>query len=348
MATYFIKRGWYIIEYTLGGKRVTKNTRIEGTESNKTKVEKLKREIETSIKEQKKTFRSEGNYVSGNITLNLAAKKFEDIFITGKSSNHVDTFRYVMKLFKTIVPGSSIVKDITLEQVKNFVLLLKKSLAPASQVTYFQYIASFFGYLKENGYIEEIPIAKGIRPKKAVKNIISFDPSDLELIMKESKKEDIKYYYAFKMFLLTGQRPGDVLRLQVRDIDFHRKIMYFRISKTASEFKFPIYSKLEGFLRDELKLSESSERDANLFPGLRVNAVGKAFRRIKKRLGFSNRHYYTLKTFRKNFATNMSRMGMTIQDVQSLLDHKSPITTLRYYADVKAEELKNKIDKLLE
>ena len=42
----------------------------------------------------------------------------------------------------------------------------------------------------------------------------------------------------------------------------------------------------------------------------------------------------------------MSRMGMTIQEVQALLDHKSPETTLRYYANVKVEELKNKIDKL--
>lgn len=347
MATYFIKRGWYIIEYTLGGKRFTKNTRIEGTEANKPKVEKLKREIETAIKDQKNIIRTDNFYSSGNITLNQAAKKFEDIYITGKSIKHIEIFKYVMRLFKSVVPASINVKDIKVEHIKNFVLLLKKTLAPASQVTYFQYIASFLGYLKENEYIEEIPIPKGIRPKKAIKNIISFDPYDLELILKESKVEDVKYYHAFMMFLLTGQRPGDVLKLQIRDIDFHRKIMYFRISKTASEFKFPIYAKLEGFLRNDLMLSESSDRDLYLLPGLTVNAVGKAFRRIKKRLGFSKRHYYTLKTFRKNFATNMSRMGMTIQDVQALLDHKSPSTTLRYYADVKAEELKNKIDNLL-
>ena len=158
----------------------------------------------------------------------------------------------------------------------------------------------------------------------------------------------MKYYQAFMMFLLTGQRPGDVLKLQVCDIDFHRKIMYFRISKTASEFKFPIYSKLEGFLRNEMMLSESSEKDAYLFPGITVNAVSKAFRRIKKKLGFNKRQYYTLKTFRKNFATSMSRMGLTIQEVQALLDHKSPTTTLRYYADVRADELKHMIDKLID
>lgn len=42
----------------------------------------------------------------------------------------------------------------------------------------------------------------------------------------------------------------------------------------------------------------------------------------------------------------MSSMGMTIQEVQALLDHKDPATTLRYYANVKAEKLKEKIDKL--
>jgi len=347
MATLYKKRGWWFIDYTLGGKRVTRNTKLEATETNKAKAEKLKSHIENVIDERSRSSLVEGTSGTNDISLNQALKKYSAIYVEGKSSTHTGTFDYVMRLFKTIVPGGINVKDITVENIKNFVALMKKSLAPASQVTYFQYLASFLGYLKLNGHIEEIPIGKGIRPKKAIKNIISFDPSDLELILKESKVEDNKYYLAFKMFLLTGQRPGDVLKLQVRDIDFHRKIVYFRISKTASEFKFPIYAQLEAFLRNEFKLSENSDKDTYLFPGLTVNAVGKAFRRIKKKLGFNKRQYYTLKTFRKNFATSISRMGMSIQEVQALLDHKSPITTLRYYADVKSEELKNKLDKLL-
>lgn len=347
MATLYRKRGWWFIDYTLGGKRVTKNTKLEATETNKAKAEKLKSHIENVIDERSRLSLIEGTSGTNDISLNQAIKKYTIIYVEGKSASHIDTFDYVMRLFKTIVPGGINVKDITVENVKNFVAMMKKSLAPASQVTYFQYLASFLGYLKVNGHIEEIPIGKGIRPKKAVKNIISFDPRDLELILEIAKTEENKYYLAFKMFLLTGQRPGDVLKLQVRDIDFHRKIVYFRISKTASEFKFPIYAQLEAFLRNEFKLSENSDKDTYLFPGLTVNAVGKAFRRIKKKLGFNKRQYYTLKTFRKNFATSISRMGMSIQEVQALLDHKSPITTLRYYADVKSEELKDKLDKLL-
>lgn len=347
MATLYKKRGWWFIDYTLGNKRMTKNTRLKAIDSNKPKAEKLKLDIEKAADEQLRSVLLKSTPNSGSISLNQALKDYFNLYMAGRSSSHRENFEYVMKRFKLIVPNNIDVKHITEEHINKFVLQMKRNLSQATQVTYFQYLASFLGYLKEKEYIEGVPITKGIRPKRAAKNIISFDPRDLESILKEAKNEGMKYYQAFMMFLLTGQRPGDVLRLQVRDIDFHRKIMYFRVSKTATEFKFPVYSKLEGFLRNEMVLSESSDKDTYLFPGVTVNAVGKAFRRIKKRLGFSKRQYYTLKTFRKNFATNMSRMGLTIQEVQALLDHKSPTTTLRYYADVRADELKSKIDKLL-
>ena len=105
------------------------------------------------------------------------------------------------------------------------------------------------------------------------------------------KREEVTVVAAW-----TGQRPGDVLKLQIRDIDFHRKITYFRVNKTSGEFKFPVYGKLEGFLRDEMGFSESSDRDLYLFPGLTIKAVGIAFRKIKKEFGFNRRQYYTLKT----------------------------------------------------
>jgi len=345
MATLYKKRGKWYIDYVLAGKKKTKNTSLTAIENNKQKAITLKKGIEELVNKYDKSITVE-NLITDQISINQAIKMFTDIYMVGRSGSHLENFEYVMKRFKLIVSGNTNVKNIKVENISQFVALMKRHLSQATQYTYFQYLASFLTFLKENGYIDQIPIGKGVRPKKAVKNIISFDPRDLELILEKAKTKDLKYYQAYKMFLLTGQRPGDVLRLQIRDIDFHRKIVYFRISKTSSEFKFPIYSELESFLRDEMNLSEQSERDDYLFPNLTVNAVGQAFRKIKKTLGFNRRQYYTLKTFRKSFATRISKMGMTIQDVQALLDHKSPSTTLRYYADVKAEELKDKMDRL--
>jgi len=346
MATLYKKRNKWFIDYFLGKKKITKNTKLPATETNRLKAEKLKREIEKLLDEQQESYKYAEQLMNGEVSLNQAIKIFKDIYIVGRSASHKENFDYVMKRFKDIVPGNTNVKSIKAEHVSLFVVNMKTKLAQATQYTYFQYLASFITFLKENKYIEEVPIGKGTRPKKSVKNIISFDQIDLKKILKVAKKKDLKYYHAYMMFLLTGQRPGDVLELQIRDIDFNKKIIYFRVSKTASEFKFPIYGKLERFLRDEMELSEKSDRDTYLFQGLTVNAVGQAFRKIKKALGFDKKQYYTLKTFRKNFATEMSKMGMTIQEVQVLLDHKSTSTTLRYYADVRAEELLNKIDRL--
>ena len=150
------------------------------------------------------------------------------------------------------------------------------------------------------------------------------------------------------MSLFTVQRPCDVLRLQIRDIEFQRRIIYFSVSKTVSEFKFPIYSKLEFFLKNDLKVPIRGNKDEYLFPGMTVGGTGKTFRIIKYKLYFNRKFYYTLKSFRKYFASEMSRMGMNIQEVHALVDHKSTATAFRYDAYVRAEELKNKLDKLHE
>ncbi len=343
MATLYNKRNKWYIEYVLGGIRKTKNTKLEATKENFAKANELKIKIEELIDSQNESIK---NIINGNVTLKNAIKEYRNIYIIGRSESHIENFDYVLRRFLKIVSPTIAVKNIKVENVTQFVIDMKKELSPATQYTYFQYLASFLIYLKEKNYIDEIPIGKGIRPKKAVKNIISFDPVDLEMILNEAKSHNIIFYHTYKLLLLTGQRPGDVLGLQIRDIDFHRKIVYFRVSKTSSEFKFPIYSKLEQFLIEDLGINQKSNRDEYLFPNLTVNALGKDFRKIKKKLGYNKKQYYTLKTFRKNFATNMSRMGMTIQEVQALLDHKSPSTTLRYYADVRADELRNKIDNL--
>lgn len=344
MATLYKKRGYWHIDYMLGGKKKMKKTNLVSSESNRQKAEALKAVIEKALKQEKlnNTF---DKLITNDLSLNKALKEYESNLLKYKSFSHKHNFEIIMKRFKKIVSGTNYVRQITKQDIFEFVSQMK-DLAQATQRTYFQYLIGFFNFLKEYNYIDYIPLAKGIRPKKAKKNIINFDDDDLTQILKEAKLRDIRYYKAFKMLLLTGQRPGDVLRLLIRDIDFNRGIIYFSISKTRSEFKFPIYGILEQFLRNEMPEILTKNKDEYIFPGLSVGAISQAMRKIKIKLKLGNRHYYNLKTFRKYFATQMSKMGMTIQEVQALLDHKSPETTLRYYADVRAEELKNKIDKL--
>lgn len=346
MATIYKKRGMWFIDYMLGGKKITRNTKIPASNENKTKAMKLKNDIEKITLDGSESYTKLERLVSDGLTLNKAIEIYSKIFIEGKTKSHVDNFEYVMRKLRITVPGNIDVRKITIEHISSFINSMRQNLSPATMVTYFQYLSSMLNYLKESGFIEQVPISKGIRPKKAVKNIINFSPIDLDKILDLAKMKDTRYYLAFKLFLLTGQRPGDVLNFKVRDFDLHNKVININVSKTTSEFKFPIYDKLEIYLLNELRIQDYEDIDSVLFPKMTVNAFGKAFRKIKIELGLNKYHYYTLKTFRKNFATDMSKMGLTIQEVQSLLDHKSPLTTLRYYANVKADELNEKINKL--
>lgn len=346
MATIYKKRGMWFIDYVLRGKKITRNTKIKATNENRLKAIKLKNEIEAILSEGSDSYGKLDQLISVKLTLNKAIELYARIFIEGKTKSHAENFDYVMRKFKTVVPGNTDVKAIKIVHISKFVSSMKNNLSQATIYTYFQYLSSMLIYLKESGYIEQVPISKAIRPEKAKKNIISFDPTDLNKILELAKKKDLRYYLAFKLFLLTGQRPGDVLKFKVRDFDMHNNVININVSKTTSEFKFPIYDQLEKFLQNELRIQYYEDKDSVLFPMMTVNTFGKAFRKIKVELGLNKYHYYTLKTFRKNFATDMSKMGMTIQEVQALLDHNDPATTLRYYANVKAAELKDKINEL--
>lgn len=88
----------------------------------------------------------------------------------------------------------------------------------------------------------------------------------------------------------------------------------------------------------------SKNPDDYLFPGYSVPRVGRKFRRIKVKFGILERHKYTLKTFRKTFATLYAKI-LPIQDVAFLLGHDDVETTREFYTDIITENLRKKMNK---
>lgn len=120
-------------------------------------------------------------------------------------------------------------------------------------------------------------------------------------------------------------------------------ILTIKISKTKNEIKFPIYGQLNDFLRQELSDVMEQDNDTLLFTGYSVSRLGRRFRRLKARLGITDRYKYTLKTFRKSFATRMSAI-LDIQYVSYLLAHDKPETSFKYYSEILVDQLRHKIN----
>lgn len=83
--------------------------------------------------------------------------------------------------------------------------------------------------------------------------------------------------------------------------------------------------------------------NTGLFPGYSVPRVRRKFRRIKVKLGILEKNKYTLKTFRKTFATRYAKT-LHIQDVANLLGHDDIETTKEFYTDIITEDLRNKMN----
>jgi site-specific recombinase XerD len=164
-----------------------------------------------------------------------------------------------------------------------------------------------------------------------------------------AEKETVKNirFLAFAMLLIqTGARIGEVLSINIDDIDRQNKEISI-MGKGSKPRKL--------FLRDEtLKLIDNylsirRDNEEALFvtqdgkSRWQQTDAGRSFRKYKKLSGIKKE--FVIHTLRHTFATHYLMKGAGINVVQTALGHSDPVTTLKYYAaaveGVKVKEMIN-------
>ncbi len=349
MASIVKYRSKYHISYKVNGKRTLVNTKLDVTKNNLSKARKIRKDIEERIENIfKDPALKLNNLISHdkNITISDATHLCREERIKGKSPSHLKNFNISVNYLHKAIPPETFIGEINSGHISKFINMIKPKVADATMHNYIRYVKILFNYLVEEDYLFKSPVKKKLIPKVKRNNIVIFDRSDLEAILNIAKERDPIYYNCLMMLLLTGLRPIDLLKLKISDFDFDRRQINVKISKTSKEIKFPIFDELEIFIKNNMEIEFSNDKDENVFKGYNVEIVSKRFRRIKKVLSINERFVITLKTFRKTFATGMAEKGLSIQEVANLLGHDSTTTTERYYADVMTESLRKKINNL--
>ena len=349
MASIVKYRNKYHISYKVNGKRTLVNTKLDVTKNNLSKARNIRKDIEEKIESIfKDPALKINNLISHdkNITISDAAHLCREERIKGKSPSHLKNFNISVNYLHKAIPPETFIGEINSGHISKFINMIKPKVADATMHNYIRYVKILFDYLVEEDYLFKSPVKKKLIPKVKRNNIVIFDRSDLEDILNIAKERDPIYYNCLMMLLLTGLRPIDLLKLKISDFDFDRRQINVKISKTSKEIKFPIFDELEIFIKNNMEIEFSNDKDENVFKGYNVEIVSKRFRRIKKVLSINERFVITLKTFRKTFATGMAEKGLSIQEVANLLGHDSTTTTERYYADVMTESLRKKINNL--
>jgi len=340
------------VQYRVLGKRKSFNTHLEVTEENMEKAKLIKKRIEENIELKNKEvkirniLKSVGitNDVTKDITIEKAVEVYKyKLVLTSKS--YQTRFGVAMNNFYKIVPRNSKVSKVTYEHSLRLVkLLMDQKLSIITVRTYYDHLKVLFQFLVKNKHLHTSPFTTEVLPRKTKKAIVIFGKDMLKDILSAAKKSDNTFYNILSLLLLTGLRPNDLLRIKAGQINFAEKRIHLRISKTNKEFNMPMSQALLSFISDNMKYVLDLDSEQLIFPGYSVQRLGHRFRRLKKKLGIKEKFVFSLKTFRRNFATHYAK-GLNIQDVAFLLSHDEVETTRAFYADTIVDNVRNKMDK---
>jgi len=172
------------------------------------------------------------------------------------------------------------------------------------------------GYLKENSLKDFSRLTEIHLPKTAE---ITTEDLDKLLSIKDEK---------FKLFLqivyYTLARKREVLQLTWEDIDLKRRVVTYRHTKTKIPRVIPMCDKLVRVVTT-FKDSPGKKKIFNW----ETEYVSRKFQRLRKRLDLKIEGIHR---FRHARASELLRKGANIRDIQTMLGHKTPQTTLKIYA----------------
>lgn len=199
-------------------------------------------------------------------------------------------------------------------------------------------LSSFFSWLEDEDYILKSPVRRIHRIKTGVNIKETYSDEALELM--RDKCTELRDLAMIDMFASTGMRVGEMVLLNINDIDFNeRECVVFGKGSKERVVYFDARTKIH--LLNYLQ--SRTDNNPALFVSLKaphrrlkIGGVEKRLRELGKSLGLKKVHPHK---FRRTLATMAIDKGMPIEQLQQLLGHRKIDTTLQY-AMVKQSNVK--------
>lgn len=284
--------------------------------------QKLQRVLTSRLTSQTKSVSSVSN--SNYLAMFLNAKKIE-----GCSERTLSYYKTtVEKLLDRITDP---IRKVTTDDIREY-LASYQGLNDCSKTTIDNIrrnISSFFTWLEEEDYIIKSPMRRihKIKTTKTVKEVIS----DEEIEKMRDKCKNLRDLAIIDLLYSTGIRIGELVRLNVDDIDFEeRECIVFGKGDKERRVYFDAKTKIHlmGYI--------NSRSDANPalfvtldapYDRLQISGVEIRLRHLGRELGINKVHPHK---FRRTMATRAIDKGMPIEQVQKLLGHSQIDTTMHY------------------
>lgn len=288
--------------------------------------------------------------------LQLAEECFRDARITDDlCPSSIKKYASSIKKFFTVICDKK-AEDLTNADFDRFIIHMKEKGASNSRIA--NVIASAKWLItrlqgKEMAFdqLNLLTIKKPRAMKKETNYLTEAEIKQfLEGIQRDiAKRETVKNirFLAFALILIqTGARIGEVLSIDIDDIDRQNKEIKI-IGKGSKPRK--LFLRAETIRVIDKYLSIRRDNEKALFvtqdgkSRWQQTDAGRSFRRYKKLSGIKKT--FVIHTLRHTFATQYLMKGAGINVVQTALGHSDPVTTLKYYtAAVEGAKVKEMIN----
>lgn len=209
-----------------------------------------------------------------------------------------------------------------------------------SQARFISTFHSFFKYLKDEHYIEDIPVKGVDKPKITSSNPTILTVEEIDKIkdsVEKYKPENWRNRAIVEMLYSCGLRVSEVLRLNISNIDMNRNIVRiddkgnrFRTLELKDRAKKDIKQYLNNYrnyltvqlgYEDVLFLNKKGQ------PLSRVT-VFNIVRGLVQKTGINKK--ISPHTFRHSFTDHMIKKGTELYKVQEMLGNKTIVSTILY------------------
>jgi len=215
---------------------------------------------------------------------------------------------------------------ITESDIKDYLwyLLKQRQVSAATARLAQNAIKFYYRQVKKRRFYFSFRLPKG---EKKLPVVLSKEEVNLLLAAVSNQKHKL----ILSLMYSAGLRVSEVVKLKVEDIDFDNRILWVRQGKGKKDRQTIISEKL---IADLQNLISKKELGQYLFPGqkpythLAIRSAEMIFANALDKAGIKK--LATCHSLRHSFATHLLENGTDIRYIQTLLGHKSLMTTQIY------------------
>lgn len=226
--------------------------------------------------------------------------------------------------------------EITIDDVENWKQeMVKRNFEPETRWQQIHIFQKFLEFLGKKDIADKIKLPK--RPSRVPpEKEIWLLPEEQHLMVAKSKEMGVRAYAIIKLFLSSGIRVGEMVKLDISDVDFDNKTIQIRHGKGDKSRVICIDGEAKDAIFEYLKTrAKPKNQSTALFLGektterLGTSGISSIVKECTVRAGICKR--ISPHKLRHTFITNVIEKTKDIPLAQQLAGHADIKTTMRYH-----------------